>query len=95
MIWMRQFFRKFGEIRRMMRRGNTSQEVIRVCPVCLQSTLSIQTSFLTFIAPSTYICSNCEYKGPIYAEIPVDDYANLVNEKEEFIGQEIVNVDNS
>ncbi|MHA2290058.1 MAG: hypothetical protein ACXABG_14835 [Promethearchaeota archaeon] len=91
---MRQFFRNFGQIRRMMRRGNDSQEVIRVCPICLRNTLSIQPTFLTFIAPSIYSCSSCEYKGPIYAEVPVEDYVNLVNEKGEPVGQEFANVDN-
>ena len=95
MILMRQFFRNFGEIKRMIRRGNDSQEVIRVCPICLQSTLSLQPSFLTFIAPSTYSCSNCEYTGPIYAEIPVEDYINLVDEKKGSSSQEMANMDNS
>ncbi|MHA1975518.1 MAG: hypothetical protein ACW98F_16525 [Candidatus Hodarchaeales archaeon] len=78
----------------MMRRETRSQEVIRVCPICLESTLSIEPSFLTFIVPSTYSCSNCEYQGPIFAEVPVEDYANLVNEKEGYSKQNIMNMDN-
>ena len=90
---MRQFFRNFGEIRKMIRRENPSQSVIRVCPICLKSTLSIQPSFLTFIVPSTYSCSNCDYKGPIFAEVPVEDYIQLINEKEGNTDQKHVNMD--
>ena len=78
----------------MMRKESRSQNVIRVCPICLESTLSIEPGLLTFIVPSTYSCSNCDYKGPIYAEVPVEDYANLLNEKEQFSQKNFENADN-
>ncbi len=92
---MRHFIRNFGEIRKMMKRGNRSQNVVRVCPICLDNTLSIEPGFLTFIVPSTYSCATCGYKGPIFAEVPVEDYSNLLNKKAEHATQNSVNVDNS
>jgi hypothetical protein len=74
---MRQFFRNFGEVRKMIRRGKPSEPVIRLCPVCFNKTLVIQPSFLAFLAPTTYACSTCQYKGPIFAEVPLEDYAKL------------------
>ncbi len=94
MIAMRQFFRNFGEIRKLMRRKSNSKDVIRVCPICLESSLAIEPTFLTFIVPSTYSCSNCQYKGPIFAEVPIEDYETILNEKSEISDNELVNVDN-
>ena len=78
----------------MMRRKSNSENIIRVCPICLQNSLSIEPSFLTFIVPSTYSCSNCHYKGPIFAEVPIEDYQAILSEKAEFSDQKMVNMEN-
>lgn len=73
----------------MIRIGNPPEQVIQVCPVCLSKSLKVQPSFLAFIAPTTYYCTICEYKGPIYAEIPIQDYNSLarINETENISSQ--------
>jgi hypothetical protein len=78
---MRHFFRNVKETLKLMRRESSSNNAVKVCPVCLKDTLSIQPSLLTFIVPKTYHCTACEYNGPLYAEIPLDDYLQLKQAK--------------
>ena len=89
---MRHFFRNVKETLKLVSRGS-SQDVIRVCPVCLEDTLITQTSFLTFIAPTIYLCSNCQYRGPLYAEVPVEDFLKLKKLKEQSNEHEVLNVE--
>ena len=78
---MRHFFRNVKETMKLIRRESSSNDAVKVCPVCLRDTLSIQPSLLTFIVPRTYHCTTCEYKGPLYAEIPLEDYIELKQSK--------------
>jgi hypothetical protein len=87
---MKQFFGNLKSIRKMIRMGKPPEEVIQVCPVCLSNSLTIEPNFLAFIAPKIYYCTVCEYKGPIFAEIPVEDYNTLLmNEEEENYSSQI------
>lgn len=79
---MKQFFENLKSIRKMIRVGNPPEQVIQVCPVCLSKSLSVEPNFLAFIAPKMYYCTICEYKGPIFAEIPIDDYNTMVKIEE-------------
>lgn len=76
----RNFFKNVKEIGRMVRVGKPPQRVIQVCPVCFMDSLSKQSSFLTFIVPTTYICDNCNYTGPIFAEVDFEEYPKLLEE---------------
>ena len=76
----RNFFKNVKEIGKMVRVGKPSHRVIHVCPVCFKDSLSRQSSFLTFIAPTTYVCHSCNYTGPIYAEIDFEEYPKLLEE---------------
>lgn len=76
----RDFFKNVKEIGKMVRVGKPSHRVIHVCPICFMDSLSTQSSFLTFIIPTTYICHNCNYSGPIYAEVDFDEYPKLLDE---------------
>ena len=78
---MRHFFRNVKETVKLMRRESSSNNTVKVCPICLKDTLSIQPSLLTFIVPRTYYCTTCEYRGPLYAEIPLEDYNQLKQSK--------------
>ncbi len=74
---MRQFFRSFSEIRKFIRRG-PSQDVVKVCPICLANSLEvIPNVFLGFLSPPYYSCSKCGYKGTIFAEIERSEYEKL------------------
>ncbi len=74
------FFKNVREISKMVRVGKPSHPIIHVCPICFVDSLSRQSSFLTFIVPTTYICHNCGYTGPIYAEVDFKDYPKLLEE---------------
>lgn len=75
---MRQFLRSFNDVLRLIRRGPTSQDTIKVCPVCLTNSLEMTPNpFLGFLSPPYYKCRECEYKGPIFAEIKQSDYEKL------------------
>ncbi len=82
---MKQFFKNLKSITKMIRVGNPPEQVIQVCPVCLSKSLTIQPNFLAFIAPKMYHCQICDYEGPIFAEIPAEDYkTHLQNENGEY-----------
>ena len=75
---MRQFIRSFSEVRKLIRRGSSSPEVIRVCPVCLAANIKeIRNPFLGFLSPPIYKCQLCAYRGPIFAEIERNEYEKL------------------
>lgn len=76
----RNFFKNVKEIRKMVRVGKPSNPVIQVCPICFMNSLSRQSSFLTFITPTNYICHNCNYNGPIYAEVDFEEYPRFLEE---------------
>ncbi|MHA2224997.1 MAG: hypothetical protein ACXAC8_07320 [Candidatus Hodarchaeales archaeon] len=77
---MQQFFRTIKDIRKFMRRGSPSQDVVKVCPICLGNSLELQLNgFLSFIIPSSYLCRQCNYHGPIYAEIELNEYNKLLS----------------
>lgn len=76
----RNFFKNVKEIGKMVRVGKPPHRVIHVCPICLMDSLSRQSSFLTFIVPTKYICHNCNYTGPIYAEVDLEEYPRLLEE---------------
>jgi predicted RNA-binding Zn-ribbon protein involved in translation (DUF1610 family) len=80
MMNTRNFFKNIKEIGKMVRVGSPSHPVIQVCPVCFIDSLSRQTSFLTFIVPTTYLCHNCGYTGPIFAEVDFEEYPRLLEE---------------
>jgi hypothetical protein len=61
-----------------MRRGSSSHDVIRVCPICLAANLEeIRNPFLGILSPPTYKCQRCRYQGPIFAEIEQNEYEKL------------------
>ncbi len=75
---MRQFIRSFGEVRKLIRRGSSSLDVVRVCPICLAANLEeIRNPFLGILSPPTYKCQLCRYQGPIFAEIERSEYEKL------------------
>ena len=76
----RNFFKNVKEIGKMVRVGKPPHRVIHVCPICFMDSLSKQSSFLTFIVPTTYICHNCNYTGPIFAEVDFEEYPKLLEE---------------
>lgn len=81
---IRQFLRSFNEVRRLIRRRPSSEEVIKVCPICLRRTLEIQPNrFLPFLTPSSYHCRHCNYLGPIFAEIEINEWKKLDLEVEQ------------
>lgn len=75
---MRQFIRSISEVRKLIRRGSSSVDVIRVCPICLSSNLKeMRNPFLGILSPPTYKCQLCSYEGPIFAEIERNEYEKL------------------
>jgi len=76
----RNFFKNIKDIGKMVRVGKPLNPVIHVCPICFNDSLSKQSSFLTFIVPPTYICHNCSYTGPIFAEVDFEEYPRLLEE---------------
>ncbi|MFX0174468.1 MAG: hypothetical protein ACFE9L_21530 [Candidatus Hodarchaeota archaeon] len=74
---MRQFLRRVKEVSKFIRRGPSLQDVIKVCPICLSPSLEVQPSFLTFLTPTIYYCRQCNYNGPILAEIEKKEYEKL------------------
>lgn len=74
---MRTFLRSLREIRRYIRRGS-AQDVIKVCPICLEDNLIVlPNTFLGFLSPPFYLCRICGYKGAIFAEVERNQYENL------------------
>ena len=74
---MRQFLQSLRDIRKYIRRG-PAQDVIRVCPICLEDNLEVShNTFLGLLSPPYYICHICGYKGAIFAEIERNQYENL------------------
>ena len=74
---MKRFF-KFNDIFKFAKREPPSNEVLKVCPVCLRNSLEMITNpLLGGIVPPTYFCHFCNYKGPIFAEITIDDYKKI------------------
>ena len=73
---MKHFLRNIKKTMELARRG-APPNVIQVCPICLEDTLTQQPSFLTFITPTVYSCSTCQYNGPVYAEVPIEDFLKL------------------
>jgi len=68
------------EIKNLTHRVSKSNTNVIVCPVCLQNSLSIlPNTFLGILAPRTYICHNCEYQGPIFAEMEIEEYERMKN----------------
>lgn len=77
MVRMKRFF-KFNDIFKFTKRDPHSNEVLKVCPVCLRTSLEIVTNRnLSAIVPPTYFCHFCNYKGPIFAEISIEDYKKI------------------
>jgi hypothetical protein len=77
MAIMRQFFR-FNAVLKLMRRKSSTNEVVKVCPICLRKKLEILPNpNLGLIAPRTYICRFCNYTGPIFAEFDINDYSKI------------------
>jgi hypothetical protein len=77
MITMRQFLNRFIHTGKLIRRGPSSQDVVKVCPICLRKSIEIQPNFLTFLTPTIYHCRQCDYNGPILAEIEREEYEKL------------------
>ncbi len=74
---MRHFLKSLSEIRKFIRRG-PSQDVVKVCPICLTNSLElIPNIFLGLLSPPYYLCRRCEYKGPIFAELERNQYEKL------------------
>lgn len=74
---MRQFFR-FNDVLKLLRRKSSTNDVIKVCPICLRKNLEILPNpNLGLIAPRTYFCHFCNYTGPIFAEFEIDDYLKI------------------
>ncbi|MFX0084997.1 MAG: hypothetical protein ACFFAU_04920 [Candidatus Hodarchaeota archaeon] len=74
---MRQFFR-FTDVLKLMRRKSSTNDVIKVCPICLRKDLEILPNpNLGLIAPRTYFCHFCNYTGPIFAEVEISDYIKI------------------
>ena len=77
---MRQFVKNLIEIQKLSRRTTDKRENIKVCPICLQDTIDVlPNTFLGFLAPRTYVCHNCKYQGPIFAELEVEEFAKMKN----------------
>ena len=74
---MSTFFKSLREIRKLLRRGSSSNSVVKVCPVCLSQTVEIVPNFLPLIAPNRYHCKTCYYNGPTLVEIENEDYERI------------------
>lgn len=83
---VRNFLKNFREIRKMTRVGKPSHPVIQVCPICFINSLSQQSTFLKFLIPTSYVCTNCGYTGPIYAEVDIKEYPKILEEMEKESG---------
>jgi phage-related protein len=77
MIAMRQFLKSFKEVWKYRSRKSDSKAVVKVCPICLSTSIEIEPNFLPFIIPFKYHCQNCNYTGPIFAEVNREEYAEL------------------
>ena len=49
-----------------------SQRRIRACPLCGSTKLRRISPFSGWLTPEIWVCPDCGYKGPIYAEIEVE-----------------------
>ncbi|WP_455139671.1 hypothetical protein [Candidatus Hodarchaeum mangrovi] len=79
-------FRKyfhFSEVKKITRRKSTTRNPVKVCPICLSLSIKrIPNPFLGLISPPTFYCQECQYQGPIYAEIENSDYQHYLDTKE-------------
>ncbi len=46
---------------------------ITVCPVCGSTNIRKVSPFSGWLLPEEYVCLDCGYRGPIVAEIEVDE----------------------
>jgi hypothetical protein len=62
-----------------MKKKSSSRDILKVCPICLRNSLEKHLNpILGIIAPAVYICHYCDYNGPLYAEIELEEY-NKIN----------------
>ncbi len=78
---MRQYF-NFKRVFSQIKKKSPSSDVIKVCPVCLRNTLEKRINpLLGIIFPPMYFCKQCDYSGPLFAEIELEEY-NKIDFKE-------------
>ncbi len=46
---------------------------IMVCPVCGSTNIKKVSAFSGWLLPEEYVCLDCGYRGPVVAEIEVDE----------------------
>ena len=77
MVNMRRFF-NFNRIFSQIKKKSSSTDVIKVCPVCLRNKLEKRINPLSgIIFPPTYFCHQCNYHGPLFAEIELEEYKKI------------------
>ena len=61
-----------------MKKNPSSNDVIKVCPICLRNQLEKRINpLLGIIFPPMYICHQCDYNGPLFAEIELEEYKKI------------------
>jgi len=48
------------------------QRRIKVCPLCGSTKLRKISPFSGWLTPEIWVCPDCGYKGPIYAEVDIE-----------------------
>lgn len=58
----------------MVKVGKSKRTIkITVCPICGSTNIMKASPFSGWLLPEEYICLNCGYRGPIVAEVEVDE----------------------
>lgn len=56
---------------------------IKLCPNCYEPKLKVGTNVGGFMAPAVYYCEKCDYKGPLYIEVDVNENGEAMVDIEE------------
>ncbi len=74
---MRQYL-NFNRVFSHIKKKPSSKDVIKVCPVCLRNKLEKRINpLLGIIFPPMYFCHHCDYNGPLFAEIELEEYKKI------------------
>ncbi|MHA1805554.1 MAG: hypothetical protein ACTSU4_13635 [Promethearchaeota archaeon] len=56
---------------------------IKICPKCKSSRLKAAMNVSGWLAPDLYECWDCNYVGPLYLEMDLEEYEQLRKKEQE------------
>ena len=60
-----------------------SKSTVKLCPKCRSIKLKPAVNVSGWLAPRMYECWDCNYIGPLYLEMEVEEYQKIIKEKKE------------